>query len=117
MAIQLGDEAPDFTAETTEGTVKLYDYLGDSWGVLFSHPKDFTPVCTTELGAVARLKSEFDKLTKGATSALGQADQLERATLRVREIAAMIAARALKQTLLMPDEVSALARSLESRRV
>ena len=61
MAIQLGDEAPDFTAETTEGTVKLYDYLGDSWGVLFSHPKDFTPVCTTELGAVARLKSEFDK--------------------------------------------------------
>jgi alkyl hydroperoxide reductase subunit AhpC len=61
MAIQLGDEAPDFTAETTEGTVKLYDYLGDNWGVLFSHPKDFTPVCTTELGAVARLKSEFDK--------------------------------------------------------
>jgi len=61
MAIQLGDEAPDFTAETTEGTVTLYDYLGDNWGVLFSHPKDFTPVCTTELGAVARLKPEFDK--------------------------------------------------------
>jgi alkyl hydroperoxide reductase subunit AhpC len=61
MALQLGDEAPDFTAETTEGTVNFYDYLGDGWGVLFSHPKDFTPVCTTELGTVAKLKSEFDK--------------------------------------------------------
>ena len=61
MALRLGDEAPNFTAETTEGTVNLYDYLGDSWGVLFSHPKDFTPVCTTELGAFAKLKPEFDK--------------------------------------------------------
>ena len=61
MALQLGDEAPDFTAETTEGTLNFYDYLGDGWGVLFSHPKDFTPVCTTELGTVAKLKSEFDK--------------------------------------------------------
>jgi len=61
MALQLGDVAPDFTAESTEGTIRFYDYLGDSWGVLFSHPKDFTPVCTTELGEVARLKSEFDK--------------------------------------------------------
>jgi len=61
MALQLGDEAPNFTAETTEGTINLHDYLGDGWGVLFSHPKDFTPVCTTELGAVAKLKSDFDK--------------------------------------------------------
>jgi len=61
MALRLGDEAPNFTAETTDGTLDLYDYLGDSWGVLFSHPKDFTPVCTTELGRVAALKPEFDK--------------------------------------------------------
>jgi alkyl hydroperoxide reductase subunit AhpC len=61
MALQLGDEAPDFTAETTEGTLKFHEYLGNGWGVLFSHPKDFTPVCTTELGMVAKLKPEFDK--------------------------------------------------------
>ncbi|HVM67314.1 MAG TPA: peroxiredoxin [Acidimicrobiales bacterium] len=59
--IKLGDEAPDFTAETTEGKINLYEYLGDGWGVLFSHPKDYTPVCTTELGAVAKLKDEFAK--------------------------------------------------------
>ena len=61
MAIRLGDTAPDFTAETTEGTLELHKYLGDGWGILFSHPKDYTPVCTTELGRVANLKSEFDK--------------------------------------------------------
>jgi alkyl hydroperoxide reductase subunit AhpC len=61
MSIRLGDIAPDFTAETTEGTVNFHDWLGDSWGVLFSHPKDYTPVCTTELGMAARLKPEFDK--------------------------------------------------------
>jgi alkyl hydroperoxide reductase subunit AhpC len=61
MALRLGDTAPDFTAETTEGQLGFHDWLGDSWGVLFSHPKDFTPVCTTELGEAARLKPEFDK--------------------------------------------------------
>ena len=61
MTIRLGDEAPNFTAETTEGTIDFHEYLGDGWGVLFSHPKDFTPVCTTELGRVAQLKPEFDK--------------------------------------------------------
>jgi alkyl hydroperoxide reductase subunit AhpC len=61
MALRLGDQAPDFTAATTEGTISLYDYLGDSWGILFSHPKDFTPVCTTELGAFSARKGDFDK--------------------------------------------------------
>ena len=61
MSIRLGDKAPDFTQESSEGTINFYEYLGDSWGVLFSHPKDFTPVCTTELGEVAKIKSEFDK--------------------------------------------------------
>jgi thioredoxin-dependent peroxiredoxin len=60
MALRLGDDAPNFTAETTEGSLSLYDYLGDNWGMLFSHPKDFTPVCTTELGAFARRKRDFD---------------------------------------------------------
>ena len=60
MAIRLGDTAPNFTAETTAGTINFHDYLGDGWGILFSHPRDYTPVCTTELGAVSGLKSEFD---------------------------------------------------------
>lgn len=61
MAIRLGDDAPNFTAETTEGTINFHDWLGNSWGVLFSHPKDYTPVCTTELGMAAKMKPEFDK--------------------------------------------------------
>jgi alkyl hydroperoxide reductase subunit AhpC len=61
MSIRLGDIAPDFTADSSVGTISLYEYLGDGWGVLFSHPADFTPVCTTELGRTAQLKNEFDK--------------------------------------------------------
>lgn len=61
MALQLGDVAPDFEAETTEGTIRFHEWLGQSWGVLFSHPKDYTPVCTTELGYTAKLKPEFEK--------------------------------------------------------
>ena len=61
MSLRLGDDAPDFTAETTEGTISFHDWIGDGWAILFSHPKDFTPVCTTELGYLAGLKAEFDK--------------------------------------------------------
>ncbi|HWL06394.1 MAG TPA: peroxiredoxin [Xanthobacteraceae bacterium] len=61
MGLSIGDTAPDFEAETTQGKIRFHEWLGDSWGVLFSHPKDFTPICTTELGYMARIKPEFDK--------------------------------------------------------
>lgn len=74
-ALRLGDTAPDFTAASTEGTIHFHDWLGRSWGVLFSHPADYTPVCTTELGATARLKAEFDK--RGVKVAALSVDPLE----------------------------------------
>ncbi len=79
MALRLGDIAPDFTADTTEGGISFHDWLGDSWAVLFSHPKDFTPVCTTELGYMARIKPDFEKRgTKIIGLSVDQADSHKR---------------------------------------
>jgi alkyl hydroperoxide reductase subunit AhpC len=75
MSLRLGDEAPDFAAETTEGKINFHEWLGGGWGILFSHPRDYTPVCTTELGTVARMKQEFDK--RGVKTIAISVDPLE----------------------------------------
>jgi alkyl hydroperoxide reductase subunit AhpC len=82
--LRLGDEAPDFTAETTEGRLSFHDWLGDSWGVLFSHPKDFTPVCTTELGEMARIKGEFER--RRVAHLYGMIHPNDDATVTVRSV-------------------------------
>jgi alkyl hydroperoxide reductase subunit AhpC len=87
MAIQLGDEAPNFTADTTEGSLDFHQYLGEGWGVLFSHPADFTPVCTTELGAVAKLKDEFARRdTKVVGLSVDPLDSHERWASDIEEV-------------------------------
>ena len=85
MALQIGDTAPDFEATSTAGTIRFHDWLGDAWGVLFSHPKDFTPVCTTELGYMARIKPEFDR--RGVRILGFSVDPLERHAAWLQDIA------------------------------
>lgn len=84
MSLRLGDIAPDFTAETTEGTLHFHEWLGDSWGMIFSHPADFTPVCTTELGRTAQLKDEFEK--RGVKVIAVSVDPLDQHTEWIKDI-------------------------------
>lgn len=84
MALRLGDTAPDFTAETTEGTIQFHEWLGNSWGMIFSHPADFTPVCTTELGRTAQLKDEFEK--RGVKVIAVSVDPLDSHTEWIKDI-------------------------------
>jgi thioredoxin-dependent peroxiredoxin len=91
MAIRLGDEAPDFTAETTQGTLRFHEWKQGSWGVLFSHPRDFTPVCTTELGAVAALRPEFEKRNvKVIGLSVDAGDAHERWSEDIREVTGQV---------------------------
>ena len=78
MSLHLGDDSPDFSADTTEGKINFHDWLGDSWGVLFSHPADFTPVCTTELGFMASIQGEFAKRDTKIIAQIGRASCRER---------------------------------------
>jgi thioredoxin-dependent peroxiredoxin len=84
MALRLGDTAPDFEAETTEGKIRFHEWLGDKWGILFSHPADFTPVCTTELGYMARIKPEFEK--RGVKLIAVSVDPLEKHRSWIKDI-------------------------------